>query len=219
MSAEERMAASEKGYENGIKAMSAEERMAASEKGYENGLGSMSAKERMAASKKGYKNGLGAMSAKENKMRMGIAWEEKYAEFKRCVGMPEIGTRLHNWQGLQLSNKPASLNTKIRKEIAENKRSTIWRERRVKLSDCVVQKNRVKIGNTWEEKYAEFKKYDGMPKKGTPLYTWQQNQLSNGHASCLNAKIRKEHAENKGSTIWSERRVKLANCVEQKRRE
>jgi hypothetical protein len=152
-------------------------------------------------------------------MRMGIAWEEKYAEFKRCVGMPEIGTRLHNWQGLQLSNKPASLNTKIRKEIAENKRSTIWRERRVKLSDCVVQKNRVKIGNTWEEKYAEFKKYDGMPKKGTPLYTWQQNQLSNGHASCLNAKIRKEHAENKGSTIWSERRVKLANCVEQKRRE
>ena len=33
--------------------MAAEERMAASKKGYENGLGVMSAKERMAASEKG----------------------------------------------------------------------------------------------------------------------------------------------------------------------
>ena len=88
----------------------------------------------------------------------------------------------------------------------------------MKLSDCVEQKNRVKIGNAWEEKYAQFVSYDGMPKKGTPLFTWQQNELNNGHASCLNAKIRKELAENKGS-IWSDRRVKLANCVEQKRRE
>ena len=46
----------------------------------------------------------------------------------------------------------------------------------------------------------------------------QKGQLSNAHASCLNAKIRKELAENIGR-IWSERRVKLANCVEQKRRE
>ena len=43
----------------------------------------MSAEERMAASKKGYENGLGAMSAEENKMRMGIVWEEKYAECRR----------------------------------------------------------------------------------------------------------------------------------------
>jgi hypothetical protein len=35
----------------------------------------------------------------------------------------------------------------------------------------------------------------------------------------LNVKIRKEIAENKGSTVLSERRVKLDNCVEQKRRE
>jgi hypothetical protein len=54
-----------------------------------------------------------------------------------------------------------------------------------------------------------------MPVKGTKLYTWQLEQLSTGAAS-LNAKIRKELAENKGS-IWSERRVKLSNCVEQKR--
>jgi hypothetical protein len=56
-------------------------------RGYIKRLGAMSAEERMAASKKGYKNGLGAMSAEENKMRIGIAWEEKYAEFKRCVGI------------------------------------------------------------------------------------------------------------------------------------
>jgi hypothetical protein len=135
-----------RGYIKGIGAMSAEERMAASEKGYENGLGAMSAEERMAASKKGYENGLGAMSAEENKMRMGIAWEEKYAEFKRCVGMPEIGTPLYKWQSQQLGNTHKScLNAKIRKERAENKGSTIWSERRVKLSDCVEQKNIMKM--------------------------------------------------------------------------
>jgi hypothetical protein len=158
------------------------------------------------------------MSAEENKRRMGIEWEEKHAEFKRCVEMPEVGTPLYNWQKRQLGNTRVSLNAKIRKEIAENEGSTMWYERRVKLSDCVEQKNRAKIGNAWEKRYAEFVSYDGMPKKGTPLYTWQQNQLSNG-AVGLNTKIRKELAENKGSTVWSDRRVKLANCVEQKRRE
>jgi ribosome modulation factor len=67
MSAEERMAASEKGYENGIGAMSAKERMVASEKGYENGIGTMSAEARMVARKKGN--------------NMGIMWEKKYAKF------------------------------------------------------------------------------------------------------------------------------------------
>ena len=57
-----------------------------------------------------------------------------------------------------------------------------------------------------------------MPEKGTPLFNWQMNQLSNG-ASSLNAKIRKEKAENEEGTVWSERSVKLANCVAQKRRE
>ncbi len=88
----------------------------------------------------------------------------------------------------------------------------------MKLSDCVVQKNRAKIGNEWEKKYAEFESYDGMPERGTPYFNWQKNQLSNGPVS-LNAKIWEELAENEGSTLWSERRVKLANCVEQKRRE
>ena len=110
------------------------------------------------------------------------------------------------------------LNAKIRKENDENEGSTVWSDRREKLSDCVVQKNRAKIGNAWEEKYTEFESYDGMPKKGTPLHNWQKSQLRNTHDSCLKAKIQKELAENEGS-IWRERRVKLANCVEQKRRE
>ena len=166
---------------------------------------------------RGYIKGLGAMSAEENKMRMGIAWEEKYAEFKRCVEMPERGTYLYNWQKTQLKNGLCGLDAKIRKEIAENEGSTVWCERRVKLSDCVEQMIDAKRGNAWEKRYAEFVSYDGMPKKGTPLYTWQQNELNNSHnPSCLNAKIWKELAENKGS-IWSDRRVKLAKCVEQKR--
>jgi len=217
MSAEERMAASEKGYENGLGAMSAEERMAACSKGYENGLGAMSAEERMvaydnglgtmsteermAAGQKRYENGIGAMSAEARMAarkkgdKMGIKWEEKYAEFEPYDGMPERGTPLYNWQQNQFGNKKASLNAKIRKE----KGSTIWSERRVKLVDCVEQKNRAKIGNAWEEKYTEFKSYDGMPEKGTPLHTWQKSQLSNTHDCCLNAKIQKELAENEGS--------------------
>ncbi len=146
--------------------------------------------------------------------KMGIKWEEKYAEFESYDGMPERESPLYNWQQNQLGNKKASLNAKIWKE----KGSTIWSERRVKLVDCVEQKNRAKISNAWEEKYTEFESYDGMPKRGTLLYNWQQSQLSNTHDSCLNAKIQKELAENEGS-IWRERRVKLANCVEQKRRE
>ena len=82
-----------------------------------------------------------------------------------------------------------------------------------------VRKKGDKIGIAWERKYAEFKLYEGMPEKGTTLYNWQHIQLGNTHPSCLNAKIRKEHAENKGRTVWSERSVKLANCVAQKRRE
>jgi hypothetical protein len=75
-----------------------------------------------------------------------------------------------------------------------------------------------KIGNTWEEKYDEFKRCVEMPKRGTPLNNWQSQHLSNG-AGSLNAKIRKEKAENEEGTVWSERSVKRANCVAQKRHE
>ena len=103
--------------------------MAASEK---RGLGAMSAEARTAAGQKGSSN-----------------WEKRYAEFVSYDGMPEIGTRLYNWQSKHLGNThPSCLNAKIREEIAENKESTIWSERRLKLFDCVEQKNRAKIGNT-----------------------------------------------------------------------
>jgi len=134
-----------KGYENGIGAMSAEARMVASEKGYENGIGAMSAEARVVASEKGYENGIGDMSAEARMAarkkgdNMGIKWE-KYAEFESYDGMPEIGAPLYNWQENQLGNRPPSLNAKIRKELAENKGSTIWSERRVKLANCVEQK-------------------------------------------------------------------------------
>jgi len=136
----------------------------------------MSAKERMATSEKGSSNN-----------KMGISWEKKYAEFKRCVEMPKKGTPLHTWQMHQLSNThDGSLNAKIRKEIEENEGSTVWSDWRVKLCGCVEQKNRAKIGNTWEEKYGEFKTCVGMPERGTQQHNW---------AGSLNAKIRKERAE------------------------
>jgi len=118
----------------------------------------------------------------KNRAKIGNAWEKKYAEFKSYNGMPEIGTRLYNWQSQQLSCGTGGLNTMIREEIEENEGSTVRSEQRVKLSDCVVQKNCVKIGNAWEKKYAEFESYDGMPEIGTPLYNWQSQQLSNTHA-------------------------------------
>jgi hypothetical protein len=138
--------------------MSAEERTVASEKGYENGLGSMSTEERTAAAK--------AASEKSfSNDKMGIAWEKKYAEFKRCVEMLERGTLLYTWQRAQLSNTHLScLNAKIRKEIEENEGSIEWSEWKVKLSDCVEQKNSKKIDAAWEKKYAEFQKCVGMPK-------------------------------------------------------
>ena len=133
--------------------------------------------------------------------------------------MSKIGTPQHTWQKNQWSNThPSCLYDKIRKEIEENEKSFVWRERRVELADCVAQKNHAKISNAWEKKYAEFKRCVRMPKKGTPLHTWQQNQLGNTHAS-LNAKILKEIEENEESFVWREQRVELADCVVQKRRE
>ena len=126
------------------------------------------------------------MAARKKGDKMGIAWEKKYAKFKSYDGMPEKRTPLYTWQQSQLSNGAGSLNAKIREEIAENKGSTIWSERRVKLSDCVEQKNCAKMGIAWEKKNAEFESYNRMLERGTPLFNWQSNQLSTG-AGCLNA--------------------------------
>jgi hypothetical protein len=146
------------------------------------------------------------------------AWVEKFDDFKSYNGMPKKGSPLHTWQKNQLSNGAISLNAKIQKENEENEGSTVWRERRVELADCVEQKNRAKISNAWERKFDEFKRCVGMTKKRTPLHNWQHNQFGNG-VSSLNAKIQKENEENEGSTVWRERRVQFADCVAQKRRE
>jgi hypothetical protein len=158
-------------------------------KGYDNGIGMMSAEERMAASEKGYDNGIRAMLAEE---RM-AASEEGY---ENGIGSMSAERRM------AASEKGY-----------ENGLGAMSAEARM-----VARKKGDNMGIAWEKKYAEFESYDGILEKGTPLYIWQSHQLSNTRVS-LNAKIREEIAENKGSTMWSEQRVKLANCVEQTRRE
>jgi hypothetical protein len=85
----------------------------------------------------GHRGGMSARAA----CGMGINWENKYAEFKiswKCRRKEPsyiIGKRI-SWA------KEVILNATIRKELAENKGSTVWSERRVKLSDCVARKRR-----------------------------------------------------------------------------
>ncbi len=57
-----------------------------------------------------------------------------------------------------------------------------------------------------------------MPEEGTELYSWQHKQLGTGPAA-LNTKIHKEIEENEGSTVLSDWRVRLVNCVWQKKRD
>jgi hypothetical protein len=63
----------------------------------------------------------------------------------------------------------------------------------------------------WDEQYAAFKNYVKMPKSTSMLYKWQQNQLSR-----FDAKIKKEIAENKEGTTWSDRRTRLLACIAKK---
>ena len=190
MSAKERMAVSEKGFENGLGAMSVKKRMAAGEKGYENGLGAMLAEERMAASEKGYENGLGAMMAEAR-----MAASEK--GYIKGIGAMSAEERM------AASEKGY-----------ENGLGAMSAEARMAASEKGSSNDN--MGIAWERKFDALKKCVEMPDRGTPLYTWKQNQLSNTYECCLNAKIRKEIEENEGSTVWSERRVELSDCVEQK---
>jgi hypothetical protein len=82
------------------------------------------------------------------------------------------------------------------------------------LGAMLAEENKMRMDIVWEEKYAEFVSYKRMPEIEN---NWQKTQLSNGPFS-FNAKIRKENEENEWSTIWSERRVKLVNCVDKKNR-
>ncbi len=69
---------------------------------------------------------------------------------------------------------------KIEKKIVAKEGSTMWSERKVRLFHCVALKSSVMRSDKWEEKYAEFEAYDGMPAEGTKSYYWKQSKLSNG---------------------------------------
>ena len=211
MSAEERTAASEKGFENGRGDMSAEERMAANEKGYENGLGAMSAEARMSASEQGCENGLGALSAKERTAAIAKGlesksntWEEKYAVFDQYDGMPGCKSVLYTWQKDQLKGFVG----RIKKEIETNGESTVWSDRREKLEACIARKK----NDTWEENYAVLDQYDGIPGCKSALYTWQRDQLKG-----FVGRTEKEIATNGESTVWSDGREKLEACIVRKK--
>ena len=96
----------------------------------------------------------------------------------------------------------------LKKEIAVNDGSTVWRDGRMKLVACIA-KNEI---NKWEEQNAEFEDYDGIPKRGIALYKWQRNQLDR-----FEARIKKEIATNKDSTVGSDRRTKLEDCIVKKK--
>ena len=74
--------------------------------------------------------------------------------------------------------------------------------------------NRIAKGryNKWEEQYAEFKDYDGMPKRGSTLSNWKKNQLAR-----FVDRIKKEIAANNGSTVWSDRITKLEDYIAKKK--
>jgi hypothetical protein len=95
------------------------------------------------------------------------------------------------------------LDAKIKKEIYANERSTVWSDRKVRFGNCIGQKLSVKCSNMWEEYYAVFKGHDGMLATGI--------KLSRG-PSGLDAVIEEEIEEKEGSTLWSDRKVRLANC-------
>ena len=86
----------------------------------------------------------------------------------------------HIWQRDQL----AKFDGKIKKEIAANEGSTLWRAR---LLACSVKKNH----DMWEVQYAELDNYDRMPETSSTSYIWQKNQLSR-----FDGKIKKEIAAN-----------------------
>jgi hypothetical protein len=74
------------------------------------------------------------------------------------------------------------------------------------------------MGIKWETQYTQFERCVVMPAEGTKLYTWQRIQLSTGPGG-LDAKTRKQIAENREGMVWSERRARLLDCVVQTKRE
>ena len=67
-------------------------------------------------------------------------WEEQFTEFNAYDGMPAVGTKSFYWQKTHLSSGPKGLNSKIEKESESNEGGTVWRDRKVRLKDCIASK-------------------------------------------------------------------------------
>jgi hypothetical protein len=72
----------------------------------------------------------------------------------------------------------------------------MWSDRKVRLENCIAQKNSVMLSERWEEQYTDFEALVEMPK----YYNWQRNQL-NSEPYGLDAKINQENESNEGGTV------------------
>ncbi len=62
-------------------------------------------------------------------------WEVQYVEFDNYDRMPETSSTSYIWQKNQLTR----FDGKIKKEVASNEVSTIWKDRRAKLLACIAR--------------------------------------------------------------------------------
>jgi hypothetical protein len=67
-------------------------------------------------------------------------WEENYADFEACDGLPTKGTKEYNWMKHQSSSGPACSDAKIKKEIELNEGGTVLRDRKAKMDGCIATK-------------------------------------------------------------------------------
>ncbi len=82
-------------------------------------------------------------------------------------------------------------------------------ERRARLVDCIAQKNCARLNNKWEQQYAEFERWVGMPAVKSKLHNWQHNQLGTG-SGCLYAKIQKQRMKRVPCGVIRERDLLFA---------
>jgi hypothetical protein len=66
-----------------------------------------------------------------------------------------------------------------------------------------------------KDMFAESEAYVGMPARGTKVYNWKKHQLLSGSKG-LDAEIWKEIKANEGSTMWSDRKARLFDCIRSK---
>ena len=108
------------------------------------------------------------------------------------------------------------MDCKIEKEIESNEGDTMWSDRKLRLVACIVPMKSNCTNDKWEEQFTEIEAHIGMLAKGSALYIWKQNQ-TNKVRDVLDYKIEKEIEANQGSTVWSDRKVRLTGCIASKK--